>query len=120
MGVQHSSLQLSSEAEGEGRNKCRAGQERDSDRQTGILRASDPAWTRVRDQEQDRNREKLKSEVMIARERPASIQAIKMSHGHPQDHPSELGKLVMGGKHYSQLKKDSLLCTNLRLVLNIP
>lgn len=69
--------------------------------QTGILRASDPAWTRVRDQEQDRNREKLKLEVMIAGERPASIQAIKMSHGHPQDYPSELGKLVMGGKHYS-------------------
>lgn len=61
-----------------------------------------------------------RKEVMIARERPASIQAIKMSHGYPQDHPSELGKLVMGGKHYSQLKKDSLLCTNLRLVLNIP
>lgn len=68
-------------------------------RQTGLLGASAPAWRTVRAEEQDRNREKPTLEVMIAEERPASVQAIKMSHGHPRDHPSELGGLVMGGKH---------------------
>lgn len=51
---------------------------------------SDPAWRRVRAQGQERNRKKTKSEVMSAEERPASIQAIKMSHELPEDHPSEL------------------------------
>lgn len=53
-------------------------------RQTGILWASDPAWRGVRDQERDRNRGKPKVIVMVARERAASIQAIKMSHGRPR------------------------------------
>lgn len=63
-----------------------------AERETGRQRAGGPQTPPGEELEprDSSETEEQKSEVMIAKERPASIQAIKMSHELPEDHPSEL------------------------------